>query len=78
MFFVPLRSIHCWKSRWRNMTLYYTAEATPVITETEAGCGNNARAAVPFTFRDPRSCSDNGQTGDAAATRNLGSKSCLL
>ena len=37
------------------MTLYYTAEATPVITETEAGCGNNARAVhfqgSPFVLR---------------------------
>lgn len=54
MFFVLLRSFHCWKSRW-NMTIYSTAKATPVITETEAGCGNNTRAVhlnqgSPFTF----------------------------
>ena len=55
MFFVPLRSFHCWKKSLEYDIILYTATATPVIAETEADSGNNARAVhflgSPFTFR---------------------------
>ena len=67
MFFVPLRSLHCGKSRW-NMTLY-TAEAIQLwssLKQKQTAHFEGSRAVIKQQFA----------MGHGAATRNLRRKPC--
>ena len=67
MFFVPLRSLHCCKSRW-NMTLY-TAEAIQLWSSLKQKQTAHFQGS-PVVFKLKFAM------GHGATTRNLRSKPC--